>query len=235
MVQLNLPDGMTPQAIMAALQYLAQQAQAAAYQRPSGVLPPSMMRGVNKSYVYEYKEFPKALQPPDIEVSDDKEEKALRIKWKLALPWATNDPEQRGFIAEYYAQQSYPHRMTPPQIMVNDEQHEAAVRAAWRAEYGEDAVRLYPAWFFHASQPPALVNNPKEKEKLGPGWHDTPAKAMDAAKGIRAAVPASEELERMNLIKLAGDLDIKVDERMKTARIRQMVEAAQEKIAEQVI
>jgi hypothetical protein len=234
-MQLNLPEGMTPQAIMAALQYLSQQAQQAAYKRPSGVLPQNMMRGVNPNYTYEYKPYPKALTPPDVIVADDKEEKALRIKWKTPLPWAVNDPEQREFIAEYYANQSYPHRMTPPQIIVQDESHEAAVKAAWRAEYGEDAVRLYPAWFFHASQPPALVGSAKELEKLGAGWHDTPAKAVDAAKGIKPAVPASEELERASLMKLAGDLDIKVDERMKTPRIRQMVVAAQEKIAEQVI
>lgn len=235
MAQLNLPEGMSPQAIMAALQYLATQTQAAQYKRPSGVLPPSMMRGVNPNYVYEYREYPKSLQPPDVEAANDKEEKALRIKWRMPLPWVINDPAQGHFIDEYYNTQTYPHRMTPPEVIVLDEAQEAAVKAGWRAEYGEDAVRLYPAWYFHASHPPVLVGNAKEREKLGDGWHDTPAKAIDAARGIKPAVKGSEELERASLIKLAGDLDIKVDERMKTPRIRQMVEAAQEKIAEQVI
>jgi hypothetical protein len=235
MTQVNLPEGMSPQAIMAALQYLATQTAAAQYQRPSGVLPASMMRGVNKSYTYEFRPYPKALTPPDIEVTSDREEKALRIKWKMPLPWAVNDPEQREFIAEYYARREYPVRMTPPQIIVQDEAHEDAVKAAWRAEYGEDAVRLYPAWFFHATQAPVLVGNAKELEKLGQGWFPTPTQAIDAARGVRAPVKAADELERDRLMKLAANLDIRVDERMKTSKIRSLVEAAQEKIAEQVI
>jgi|KBSMisStandDraft_5_1062788.scaffolds.fasta_scaffold02378_13 hypothetical protein len=235
MATVNLPEGMSPQAIIAALTYLAQQAEAAAYVRPSGVLPQSMMRGVNKNYTYEFRPYPKALTPPDVIVSDAKQEQALRIKWRTPLPWAVNDPEQRGFIAEYYTSREYPQRMTPPQIVVQDEPQEAAVMAAWRAEYGEDAVRLYPAWFFHATQAPVLVANPRELEKLGQGWFPTPAQAIDAAKGNKPAVPASEELERGRLMKLAGDLDIKVDDRMKTPKIRQLVETAQGKIAEQVI
>jgi hypothetical protein len=235
MAQMNLPDGMTPQAIMAALQYLSTQTQASQYKRPSGVLPPSMMRGVNPAYVYEFREYPKALTPPDVEVANDQEERQLRIKWRMPLPWMINDPEQREFIAEYYRVQEYPHRMTPPQIIVHDEAHEAAVKAAWRAEYGEDAVRLYPAWYFHASQPPVLVSSAKEREKLGDGWYDAPSKAIDAARGRAPMTKGKDELDRISLMKLAEGLDIKVDERMKTPRIRQMVEAAQEKLAEQVI
>lgn len=228
MAQVNLPEGLSPGAITAALQFLAAQAQEM-QERPSGLLPANMIRGVKKNYKYEYREFPKALTPPDIEVADATQEKRLRVKWNQPLPWRTNDPEGKQYIAEYYASREYPYRMSPPQVIVHNDNEEASVRAGWQAEFGSSGPRMYPAWVFHASKDPVQVMNAKDEERLGAGWYSNPQEAMNAAKNERPAQPASEEIERIDLIKRAEQLEVPIDARMKTGRIRQLVEAAEEK------
>lgn len=228
MAQVNLPEGLSQGAIMAALQFLQAQAQEM-QERPSGLLPANMIRGVKKNYKYEYREFPKALTPPDIEVADATQEKRLRVKWNQPLPWRSNDAEGKQFIAEYYAAREYPIRMSPPQLVVQNDNEEAAVRAGWQAEYGDSGGRMYPAWLFHASKSPVLVNSKVEEEKLGAGWYANPQEAMDAAKNTKPAQPASEEIERIDLIARAEKLEVQIDVRMKTGRIRQLVEMAEDK------
>ena len=129
MVQINLPPNINPAILAAALQYLQAQAQQMA-PRPSGVLQPHQIRGVNPQYKYEYKEFPKALTPPDWEIKDAKQERDLRVRWRRPLPWS-DQADGKDLTAQYYAEQEYPKRETPPQIIVNDTTEEAAVRAAW--------------------------------------------------------------------------------------------------------
>jgi hypothetical protein len=116
--------------------------------------------------------------------------------------------------------------MTPPQVIVADETEEQATRAAWQAEFGSTGGILYPAWFFHARMPPAMVNSAKEREKLGDGWYPTPQEAIDAARNVPKPVKAAEEIERSELLKLAEELDVHIDARMKTAKIKQLVEDA---------
>lgn len=38
----------------------------------------------------------------------------------------------------------------------------------------------YPAWKYHASQPPVIVQNAREADGLGPGWFDSPAEVIAA-------------------------------------------------------
>jgi len=106
-----------------------------------------------------------------------------------------------------------------------------AVRAGWQAEYGETGGRMYPAWMFHIQLPAVLVNSKTDEDKLGTGWYPSPQDAMNAAKGVKAPVQASEELERAELIQRAEFLDVTIDARMKTPKIRQLVEAAEAKKA----
>lgn len=228
MTQVNLPEGMSLNVITAALQFLATQAQELA-ERPSGVLQPNQIRGVKKNYKYEFREFPKALNPPEVEVKDATQERRMRVKWNRPLPWPVHDTQGREYIVQYYDSQEYPKRMTPPQVVVQDANEEAAVRAGWQAEYGESGGRMYPAWLFHSALAPVYVNSRVEEEKLGDGWYTNPQDAVNAAKGVKPVVQASEELERADLIKRAETLDVQIDARMKTPKIRQLVETAEEK------
>ena len=232
MVQMNLPAGMSPQAIQAALAFLATQTSQGRAHRVSGLLPQNMIRGYNPDYVYEYQPYPKALTPPDIEVADAKQEAALRAKWNDPLPWPRNEPQGQEYIRAYYAEREYPVRMTPPQIIVQDASEEAAVRAGWQAEYGMGEAKLYPAWKFHPAKRPVLVNNAREEDALGDGWYDQPDEAQAAASGRKPAVPASEELDRQTLIELAGELGIHIDARMKTPALREKVRSAQDRAKE---
>lgn len=225
-MQLNLPPGVNAAMIAATLQYLQAQAEQNA-PRPSGLLQKHMIRGVNKNYKYEYREFPKALTPPDIEVADAKQERQLRVKWSRPLPWDATKPEGQALIAQYYEEQVYPKRETPPQIVVQDANEEASVRAAWQMEYGESAGIIYPAWFFHVTKQPVMVSNSKQRDALGKGWFATPSEAMDAAKGITAPVKLDEQEEREALIRRADELGVSYDMRMKTPKIKQLVQQAE--------
>ena len=232
MVQMNLPAGMTTQAIQAALAFLASQTSNARQHRVSGLLPANMIRGVNPDYVYEFQPYPKALTPPDVEVTDAKQEAALRTKWNDQLPWARNEPEGQELIRAYYSEREYPVCMTPPQIVVQDASEEAAVRAGWQAEYGMGEAKLFPAWKFHPSKKPVLVNNQREEAALGDGWFDQPDEAQSAAAGRKPAVPASDELDRQTMIELAGQLGIQIDARMKTPALREKIRVHQERAKE---
>lgn len=228
--QFNLPAGMTTQQIQAALAFVASQAVRQQH-RPSGLLPANMIRGVDPNYVYEYREFPKALTPPDVEVKDAKEEASLRVRWKMPLQWQANDPQGAEYIRAYYVEREYPVRMTPPQVIVNDEAEEDAIRAGWRAEYGSAERRLYPLWRFHATKPPVYCKTAREEEALGEGWHDSPGEAAEAAKS-KPAASAADELDRAALLDLAAELGIQIDGRTKTPAIRDKVRAAQDRAKE---
>lgn len=223
----NVPPGMTPAMIQAALAYLLSQAQQNA-PRPSGLLQAHQIRGVNPSYKYEYREYPKALTPPDIEIQNAAEERALRVKWREPLPWQANDPAGAELIRVFYEEAEYPKRVTPPQVFVADMAEEAAVRAQWQAEFGVDGGIVYPAWFFHVSKQPAMVHSAAQRDALGAGWYQTPQEAVDAAKGVQAPVQASEEIERARLLARADELGVSVDARMKTPRLRNIVDKAEE-------
>src|SRR5215831_7134590 len=221
MTTVNLPDGMSLQSITAALQFLASQSALKAYKRPSGLLQPNMIRGVDPNYVYEYRPYPKAITPPDVIIADAAEEKKLRVKWNRPLPWGMHEPNGAQYIREYYERQEYPKRETPPVVIVADAVEEAGVRAGWRTEFGSDGGIMYPAWFFSATAKPVLVSNAREREKLGEGWYENPAEALAAARGKPEPVPAKEELERAQLEKIAEQLDVRIDTRMKTRQVKQ--------------
>jgi hypothetical protein len=122
--------------------------------------------------------------------------------------------------------------MTPPQVVVQDATEEAAIRAGWQAEYGVGEAKLYPAWKFHPTKKPVLVNNAREEDALGDGWFDQPDEAQAAAAGRKPAVPAADELDRQRLIELAGELGITIDARMKTPALREKVRTAQDRAKE---
>lgn len=231
----NLPPelaNVSPAALEAVLLLLRQQQQEEA-DRQTGILQPNQIRGVKKNYQYKYQEYPKALTPPPIEVANAHEERRNRTKWNMPLPWDARDPMQQEYIRDYYALREYPVTMQPPQVIAQDANHEAAIRAQWQAEFGIEAIKLYPAWKFHSSKPPVQVADAKAEELLGPGWYDTPQEAMDAIKATpKPPTKTQDELDREALIELAGQLGIKIDAREKTPTIRKKVSDAQEKLAE---
>jgi hypothetical protein len=225
MENIGMPDGtvITPEAIAAAMLFLANQA-ANQKPRPTGLLPQSMIRGVNPNYRYEFREYPKALIPPDVIVSNRQEEHLCRVKWQEPLPWPSNDPAGRELIEQYYATQNYPKRMTPPPIPAKDAAEEASYRAAWRDDFGE--IDIFPMWMFHATNQPVLVGNRQQKEALGDGWFPNLMDAWNHVRGIRIEQPTDDAVEREELMKLADELGVAYDMRVKTGVLRQKVEQA---------
>jgi len=221
----NLPPGMTMEMMRAALAFLA--SQTIPVTRPSGLLQPNQIRGVDPNRKYTFIEYPKALTPPDVEIKSMQEERQLRVKWQQPLPYNVNDPQGKEFIDEYYATQTYPKLATPPQIIVHSSDEEAAIRASWNMDGQE--VQLFPMWMFHASKPSVLVNNAKQLEQLGEGWFRTPQEAIDSAKGQKPVVQASEEIRRAEIIKRADELGVAYDRRQTTDAIARAVEKAETK------
>jgi hypothetical protein len=230
MENIGMPDGsvITPEMLAAAMQFIANQ-QAQTRPRPTGILPPNMIRGVNPNYRYEYREYPKALIPPDVLVSNRMEESVCRVRWQEPLPWPTNSPEGRELIEQYYARQEYPKRMTPPPVAAKDAAEEASYRAAWREDFGD--VDIYPMWMFHATNQPVLVANRQQKDALGDGWFPNLMDAWNHVRGIRPEQTLDSETERTDLMLRADALGLAYDMRIQLGLLRQLVEKAEAKAA----
>lgn len=227
----NMPAGITAQQIALALQYLKQQMEQNA-PRPSGLLPANMIRGVNKNYQYEYRPYPKCLMPPEVTVSSRVEEARLRSKWGQPLPWPVTTQEGLATIEKYYVEQEYPKLMQPPPVIAETEEQAAAILASWRQEFGDAAIAIYPMWMHHPSQPSILVKDRAAREALGKNWYATIQEAQDAAAGVEPPKPAEPEREeRERLFARASELKVKIDSRIKTPLLRQIVAQAEEKAA----
>lgn len=248
---MDLPAGLTPEMMDNLARFFSQPNQAA-YVRPSGLLQPNQMRGYNPRYQYKYREYPKALTPPRIQVRDANHERDLRVQWGTPLPW-NNDDDGRDLIREYYTTQEYPKMVTPPQVIVQSAADEKSKLAAWRAESGEagdDMQAGYPKWLFHAEKPAEFVNGRDEETALGQGWYTTPAEAMSAARPKTPAVPGDrrvvvpqhqsgpikyspeEEAERIDLMARAAKHKVQYHVQWGTPRLRREVEEAEAKARE---
>jgi hypothetical protein len=194
--------------------------------RPSGLLQPNQIRGVNPRYQYVYREFPKALTPPDILVRDELMERDLRARWGAPLPWPEGiQPNGMNPVAAYYAGQHYPKTMTPPQVLVNSRDEEESLMASWNIERpagDSNAEVTYPRWMFHASEPATLISNRDHELALGPGWYPTPNEALNAAR--KGSTITTEQLdEHSRLVKQAVELGVRgadsrwTDQRLKNA------------------
>lgn len=182
---MNLPPGVTLEQMQRIAAFFAQNA--VAPPRPSGTLQPNQIRGVDPRYQYAFREYPKALNPPPITVTNEAQERTYRLQWQQPLPWNSGGPEDRMMVETYYATRVYPIMMNPPQVVVYSIEEEEAKIAAWQAEGGtvepSSGVR-YPRWLFHAEKGGQFVANRDAENALGRGWFTSPKDAMDAAQGI---------------------------------------------------
>lgn len=170
--------------------------------RPSLVMTPSQMRGVNPNYKHVHREYPKALNPPEVAVKDRHHEAKLRLEWKTPLPW--NAVDDKEVIEGYYTLQEYPKTMAPPQIIVNSEDEEEQQISAWRAA-GRGAGANYPRFMFHPKLPAVRVASLAERNSLGAGWYDSADEAIvaidaehDAPAGATQASAEPADPAKMN-------------------------------------
>src|ERR1019366_4212617 len=101
---------------------------------PDGILNSNQIRGVDKDYRYQYREFPKALTPAEVAVTDARHEARLRSAWHMALPWDGQGPIETKQRDDYYAAQVYPKVMQPPQVIVENADEEVKILASWNVK-----------------------------------------------------------------------------------------------------
>lgn len=211
-----LPAGLTPDMMAAIAQYFAaQQVLARTAPRPSGLLQPSQIRGVDLGTPYVYREFPKALNPPADTINSSVEERNWRAKHKQPLPW-----DDRLMVDTYYQTRSYPVSMKPPQIVVHTAQDEKAKLAEWNMS-GGDRIS-YPRYLFHPAMGAKFVNSIDEEQALGDGWFGTPSEAMDEA--LRLAKGDNTRDERHALITEAMTLGVKFEQSWNNKRVREAID-----------
>ena len=216
-----LPEGMTPDMMAAIAAFMQQQQQALNRARPSGILQPNQIRGVNPNYKYKYREFPKALDPPPVTVTDAPQERTLRSRWNQPLPWGDKD-----MVEAYYGEQEYPKEMLPPQVVVNSPEEEESMLASW---HGKTGRVNYPRWMFHAEREAVLVRSHDDQVALGAGWFPTVKEAIESA---QAAVRVSKNpSEREDLMNRAHQLGIEFKPQWSTDRLRDAVSAAEKEAA----
>lgn len=234
----ELPPGLTPQMLQNIVAFLTAQAAQQA-PRPSGTLQPNQIRGVNPAYRYSYREYPKALTPPPVEVKNEQEERTLRVRWNQPLPWPDVEPNGSASRVEaYYMLREYPTFMQPPQIVVQTAEEEEAKLASWNVG-GSSRVK-YPRYMFHAEKGGAMVNSAMEEHALGAGWYATPAEAMQAAfskmketdqrQGLTSSsnqTPVDGASDREALLARAKELGIDAKPSWGTKRLMDAIDAAE--------
>lgn len=226
----NLPPGVTPEMMTAIAAFFASQPQVVT--RPRGVLQPSQIRGVNPGYRYKFREYPKALTPPNVLIDSAEHERRFRLTFKLPLPWDPAQPDHREHIQDYYATAEYPKTMTPPQIIVNNQDEEDAVSAGWRTAGGDEVQSvIYPRWMFHATKEPVLVKNLAQETNLGDGWYPSLGALKDATEGrspTRDTQTIDEALEYDQLLDKAIAMNIAgVDKRWSIDRLKNAIAKAE--------
>lgn len=239
---LELPAGLTQEMMESiAAFFTAQQDQLNQAPRPRGLLTANQIRGVNPRYKYTFKEYPKALTPPPIQVRDAKHERDLRVQWQKPLPWNPNDPDGKELINDYYASQEYPREVNPPQIVVRSPEEEHAVIAGWKAEGrikpGDVMASTgYPKWKFHAEKGASFVKTREDEQELGRGWYDTPLEAQKSAAasvgmdlGPKRRLTPEEEKE--DLLARATKVGVEANSQWGLPRLRREVEEAEVRAA----
>lgn len=220
----SLPPGVTPEMMAALAAFFASQPQVTS--RPRGILSGTQIRGVSPGYRYKFREYPKALNPPDVRIDSAEHERRFRITFKDPLPWDPAQPDHKQYIEDYYATQEYPKTMTPPQIIVNSQDEADAVSASWRAQDGEaEQSVVYPRWMFHADKEPRLVNNLAQESQLGEGWYPSPKALREATSGEKRPVQTMDEaVSHDELLDKALELGIAgVDKRWSVDRLKNAI------------
>lgn len=213
----NLPAGMTPAQMQQIAAYLKQQDMAVKeYQRPTGILEKSQIRGVNPRYQYEFQEYPKALTPPPETVTSESEERTLRSQKRILLPW-----DAPAMVDMYYRDRKYPVKISLPQVIVQDEDEEARVLASWNVD-GVDRV-AYPRYLFHPTQQPKMVRSVEEEQGLGTNWFATIAEAAEAAG--KEAESNKARNERLALMQEATKVGAKFEPSWGNKRIQEAIDA----------
>jgi len=86
----------------------------------------------------------------------------------------------------------------------------------------------YPAWRYHADQPPRMVDDEAEDAALGAGWFDNPL--LQVPEAPEPADPAEIKAVWVEVGELFG---MQVDKRMKLAKLADEVRARVTELAEE--